>query len=83
MLNGKTPAEVLIGRTVRSIFSSVLPRTTFSKLEKWDKGVTFNVCDPVLVRDFRKAISGLQAPSYSVVEVLYLKKTDEKRTMEL
>ena len=52
-LNGKSPAEVLMGRTIRTINHAMLPGTTSSKSKKLLKQVTFNVSDPVLARDFR------------------------------
>ena len=51
-LNGKSPAEVLMGRTIRTINYAMLPGTTSSKSENLLKRVTFNLGDPVLPRDF-------------------------------
>ena len=51
--NRKSPAEVLMGRTIRTISHAMLPRTTSSKSEKLLKRVTFKVGDPILARDFR------------------------------
>ena len=52
-LNGKSPAEVLMERTVRTINHPMLPGTMPSKPEKSLKRVNFSVGDAVLARDFR------------------------------
>ena len=52
MLNVKSSAGVLMGRTVRTINHAMLPRTMPSKPGKTLNRVTFNVGDPVLPRIF-------------------------------
>ena len=49
----KTSAEVLIGRTARTIGRSMLSRGSSSQPENCRQRVTFDVGDSVLVRDFR------------------------------
>ena len=52
-LNGKSLAEVLIWRTVRTINHATLIRSASCKPEKLLKRVTFKVGDSVLTRNFR------------------------------
>ena len=72
-INGKSDAEVLMGRSVRTINHAMRPTATFIKKRSSFKLVFFNADDPVLANDFWPRQTWITSLLLNDVGGLYMK----------